>query len=228
MSVWTCPPGHPLEARGQTSPTELHGLVEDVVTRYLPMVERGSDGALARRGHLSTRPYAPLESALDRKLAAKLRRERFGPAGVEGLVVSWLLCRDGLPLGFVGVGGVQPALELLAELSERLDEVAQEASVTLQGALELSAGCGALPPPPPTADSAKLTVRERQVARLVAEGLSDAEVAQELSMSEQTVGVHLRHIFHKLGIHSRSGLLSRGVVALGEPERPAAARRRVG
>jgi DNA-binding CsgD family transcriptional regulator len=48
-----------------------------------------------------------------------------------------------------------------------------------------------------------LTVSEVTVARLVAEGLTNREVAERLFVSPHTVNSHLRHAFTKLGISSR-------------------------
>lgn len=55
----------------------------------------------------------------------------------------------------------------------------------------------------------RLTNRQLQVARLVARGASDAEVAQRLEMAEQTVGTHLRRIYRTLGVRSRTELASK-------------------
>ena len=48
-----------------------------------------------------------------------------------------------------------------------------------------------------------LTDSEAAVARLVAQGLTDREVAAHLFVSPHTVSGHLRHVFTKLGITSR-------------------------
>jgi DNA-binding CsgD family transcriptional regulator len=48
-----------------------------------------------------------------------------------------------------------------------------------------------------------LTDTERQIAELVAQGLSNREVASQLFLSAHTVAFHLRHIFDKLDISSR-------------------------
>jgi DNA-binding CsgD family transcriptional regulator len=50
---------------------------------------------------------------------------------------------------------------------------------------------------------AALTTSELTVARLVAEGLTNREVAERLFVSPHTVNSHLRHVFSKLGITSR-------------------------
>jgi DNA-binding NarL/FixJ family response regulator len=49
-----------------------------------------------------------------------------------------------------------------------------------------------------------LTAREVEVLRLVAAGLTDAEVADRLQVSVRTVNAHLRSIYRKLGVPSRA------------------------
>jgi DNA-binding NarL/FixJ family response regulator len=49
-----------------------------------------------------------------------------------------------------------------------------------------------------------LTAREVDVLRLVAVGLSDAQVAAQLVVSVRTVNAHLRSIYRKTGVHSRA------------------------
>lgn len=51
---------------------------------------------------------------------------------------------------------------------------------------------------------AGLTTREAEVLELVAQGLTNAQVAQRLFLSPRTVDTHLTSIYHKLGVGSRS------------------------
>ena len=51
-----------------------------------------------------------------------------------------------------------------------------------------------------------LTDTERSLAVLIAEGMTNRQVAGQLFISRHTVDAHLRHIFHKLGINSRVSL----------------------
>jgi predicted ATPase/DNA-binding CsgD family transcriptional regulator len=60
------------------------------------------------------------------------------------------------------------------------------------------------PDAPPPAGAGPLTRREAEVLRLVAGGLTDAEVADALVLSRRTVHAHLRSIYRKLEVGSRS------------------------
>ncbi|WP_152196049.1 AAA family ATPase [Georgenia subflava] len=57
-----------------------------------------------------------------------------------------------------------------------------------------------------TAAPVELTPQERQVATLVGEGLSNREVAAQLFLSPRTIDFHLRNVFTKLGVASRTEL----------------------
>lgn len=51
-----------------------------------------------------------------------------------------------------------------------------------------------------------LTDRERQIMRLVSEGLSNKEIGRRLNLTDGTIKVHLHHIFQKLEVGNRTAL----------------------
>ena len=53
---------------------------------------------------------------------------------------------------------------------------------------------------------ASLSIREREVYDLLCEGLANGEIARRLFISPATVKVHVRHVYDKLGIRSRTAL----------------------
>jgi non-specific serine/threonine protein kinase len=58
---------------------------------------------------------------------------------------------------------------------------------------------------------AALTAREREIAALVAEGLSNRRIAERLSISKRTVDSHMEHIMGKLGYASRTQIATLAV-----------------
>lgn len=52
-----------------------------------------------------------------------------------------------------------------------------------------------------------LTIREKEVLRLAAEGFSNIEIAKQLSISPRTAEKHRANMMQKLGLHSEAGLV---------------------
>ena len=96
---------------------------------------------------------------------------------------------------------LEPAWQALRE-EEATAAWEQGRTMTLEEALAFALGKaekGREGPP-----KSRLTTREAEVLSLVAEGLSDAEVAEKLFVSPRTVGGHLRGAYRKLGVKSRT------------------------
>ena len=60
-----------------------------------------------------------------------------------------------------------------------------------------------LPQPAPPKELEELTSRELEVFRLIARGLSNAEIGEQLFISDTTVKTHVTHVFQKLNLRDR-------------------------
>ncbi len=111
-----------------------------------------------------------------------------------------------------------PHEESMAQARQSLGDEAFEAAfrrgneLTLDQALEYALGqkprkAGATPPgPPPRGTHTVLSRRERQVAELVARGLSNKDIAAQLVIAQRTAEGHVQRILTKLGFTSRTQL----------------------
>jgi non-specific serine/threonine protein kinase len=90
-------------------------------------------------------------------------------------------------------------------LGQRYDTLSHRgARLSLEEAAGLATGdADELPGPAEAAAPAALTSRERQIAGLVASGLSNREIAERAGISKRTVDAHVEHIFGKLRLKSR-------------------------
>jgi len=132
-------------------------------------------------------------------------------------------------------------LETLRELVPDLrDESAEDAAAAAEGREALVISCGApratavaryarpsaalaFAPNAPVepeqlAERFGLSGRQAEVARLLAAGHSNAEIAERLGLSTYTARNHAARVLHKLGIRRRSGV---GLAILAENEEPA-------
>jgi non-specific serine/threonine protein kinase len=110
-----------------------------------------------------------------------------------------------------------PEDEVERAAREALGDTAFEAAraagraLTLDEAVELALAVTAesdYSPERPIETDYGLSARELDVLRLVAEGKSNQEIGEALSISPRTVGAHLGNIFGKLGVNSRAAATS--------------------
>jgi DNA-binding NarL/FixJ family response regulator len=67
----------------------------------------------------------------------------------------------------------------------------------------------------PTNDYEKLSLREQQVLDLLAQGFLYREIAEKLSLSYATIHTHLRHIYDKLHVRSRTEAVTKHLQQMG-------------
>jgi DNA-binding CsgD family transcriptional regulator len=107
-----------------------------------------------------------------------------------------------------------PLLDAVGATADRVDSPPLRARVEELAAIARRRGVTEEPWRP-------LTAREFEVARHVAEGLTNAQIAQELSLSPKTVSAHIEHILAKLGASRRAeiaawvALVAAGTQAIG-------------
>ena len=107
--------------------------------------------------------------------------------------------------------------DIRAEVRARLGEeafareIAAGQRLTLDDLLTIPHPQGPAPaqamPVPASAPGAALTAREIEVLRLLAQDLSNPQIAERLVVSRRTVDAHLRSIYDKLGVKSRDAAI---------------------
>jgi DNA-binding CsgD family transcriptional regulator len=138
---------------------------------------------LGGRGWVArTLPMTPVSAVLAQALAVQEGRER-GPASarVRGVSGRWLSLHASCLRGVDGRPG-PTALTIEPAKSAQLAPIIVEAY--------------------------RLTVREQEITRAVARGLSNPEIAAELFLSPHTVRDHLKAVFAKVGVASRGELVA--------------------
>jgi DNA-binding CsgD family transcriptional regulator len=101
-------------------------------------------------------------------------------------------------------GRRRAAAEMLSAARERFAGL--RARPYLERCEQELAACGLAPAKRREFDSSRLTAQELAVARFVAVGMSNRQVASELFISIKTVQFHLTHVYAKVGVSSRAEL----------------------
>ena len=117
-------------------------------------------------------------------------REAFA-AGVDGILLK-----------------VQPPPVVLAVIEALYTPAPSKAHVAREGVglgTSIKTRVDGTPHPPAWPDA--LTEREREIIRLVGQGLSNKDIAYKLSISDSTVRHHMTNIFDKVGVPNRQKLL---------------------
>lgn len=158
-------------------------------------VRFGDRAQAGRLGDLKRKLATPLAAAIDTHAVGLARR--------DGRIL------DGAASQFEAIGAMAMAADAAAHAAgehsrtgsrlEELGAAARAQSLAEQCALRSPATV-------PMINPLSLTDREREVADLVAAGLTNRQIAERLGVSARTIDGHLYRIFAKLGIDDRSHL----------------------
>lgn len=175
--------------------TDLAELLGGPVAALLPAVDEAlTAGLLADRGDLLGFPHDLVRREVARTI----------PQPVRVALHDTRACADrGVPGGFRAHrpgGGPRTALADLHRETARPGR-ARQATARSRSALDTTRDTA--PARPAGTPWSRLGDREREVAALVACGLTNQAIASKIGLSPHTVNYHLRQIFRKLGIASR-------------------------
>jgi DNA-binding CsgD family transcriptional regulator len=188
---------HPAENLALRDPVSL-GLSQPVVDAYVnDYAPRDPYGSEHGRRLFCRDGMAFLPDVLDSRLSAlheEYIAEFLDPCGITDKVMVWL--DTGLPVhGYLGV---------LACGDREFDMHAREMFELLRPHLAYLLRAHLRRNPQP--DTGTLTLREHQVARLVADGLSNRAIARHLDIGEATVKKHITRVLNKSDVRSRTEL----------------------
>ena len=177
---------------GNDALAQVDALAPDVVLMDLNMPHL--DGVEATRALATSHPHVPVvvltTYADDERLLAALR------AGARGF-----LTKD------AGVDEIESAVLAAARGHAAL---APDVQLQLLDALRDGDHLGVPDADPPAGHGLDgLTVRESEIAGLIAAGLSNTDIADRLFVSTATVKTHINHIFAKTGARDRAQLVAR-------------------
>ena len=130
------------------------------------------------RGRHFTSVVAPEDSRLARELFARKVLGTAPATDATGVLISTTGTRVAVEVSGVPLKNGERVVGVFGLIEDRPDE-------------------------PTTAPHPHLTPRQAEVLRLLEQGLSTKQIAQELHLSTETVRNHVRHLLRTLGVHTR-------------------------
>jgi len=185
---------------------QIHRIVQGILgaTEDIMLVGQGANG---QEGLVLCEQYQPdivlmdvVMPLMDGIEATKALHERL--PDIKVLVLSSFQDHESV-YAMLRIGAVGYLTK--SSLAEDLPETIR---ATVQGKMVFSSEVGAhLLSPPQPIENFKLTDRELEVLVLMAEGLTNQQSAQKLSISTSTLKYHMTNIYQKLGVQTRSEAL---------------------
>jgi len=189
---------------------------------WIRLVGQTAHGANLDEILTSEQPHiAILDTENDSAIPELIQKIKTAVPGIRTILLSGFddveCARQAFASGIDGIVlKVQPSAVLIATIAYLAHPTA-EVSLTLGGGqatrpqVNIATALPALIPRTPnqTKRTDGLTEREREVVRLISEGLSNKDIADRLCISSITVRHHLTSIFDKLGVSNRQKLLIR-------------------
>lgn len=214
----------PLLAMTDRDGTDTPGLLDWDVLLCESLVALGRRSEAADRVAALQRVVDGMDQPFPSAEIARLRGLLAAAAGDVDAALAWLRtageAAHGVPAPFeralvdletgrilAGQGLVPEATAKITAAMDTFSRLGAEPFVERAAALLTRAG--AAPRADPSARRPALTPQEVAVSRLVRQGMSNREIAAELFLSTKTVEFHLRHVFMKLGVASRTQLVAR-------------------
>jgi LuxR family maltose regulon positive regulatory protein len=187
-------PNHPLGLRAEYQALTALGLA----------CERDVGGAIHAMSEIRSRRSEARTLTLVAKTIIQLNEEAVGDAASECLATANETGNlDSLVLGYRAEPQLLSAFASLGDSHGMLAELLMKSS---DSALASRVGLAATPPTP---DASLLSPREQEVLRLLCDGLANEDIAKTLFISLSTVKVHLRHIYEKLDVRTRTQAIIR-------------------
>ncbi|HVN87009.1 MAG TPA: response regulator transcription factor [Candidatus Binatia bacterium] len=144
-------------------------------------------------------------------LTAAVRLSRLAPR-TQVIMLSMYVERDMILSALqAGARGYLTKLSLASELAQAITSVARGHAYLSPDVAAIVVADYATGVPNGAPHAERLTLREREILQLIAEGRTNREIAQHLSTSIKTVDTHRTHIMKRLNIHDLAGLVKYAV-----------------